>query len=84
MLERARAGGVDIAIIDTLGKIEQASVEAAKFSTLALIPVRATAFDLNALKELRNLLAIAGNPPCLTLLSTPLRRKDVATKTPKR
>ena len=62
ILNQARAGGADIAIIDTPGKIEQASVEAAKFATLALIPVRATAFDLNALKELRNLLAIAGDP----------------------
>jgi chromosome partitioning protein len=62
MLEKAREGGADLAIIDTPGKIEQAAVEAAKAADLALIPVRATAFDLTALAELRNLLAIAGDP----------------------
>lgn len=62
MLEKAREGGADIVIIDTPGKIEQAALEAAKVADFALIPVRATAFDLNALAELRNLLAIAGDP----------------------
>jgi chromosome partitioning protein len=62
ILDKAKEGGADIAIIDTPGKIEQATVEAAKVANLALIPVRATAFDLNALAELRNLLAIAGDP----------------------
>lgn len=62
MLAKAEAGGADIAIIDTPGKIEQAAVEAAKVADLVLIPVRATAFDLDALKELRALLAIAGDP----------------------
>jgi chromosome partitioning protein len=62
MLEKAREGGADLTIIDTPGKIEQAAVEAAKAADLALIPVRATAFDLTALAELRNLLAIAGDP----------------------
>jgi len=62
MLAQAKAGGADIAIIDTPGKIEQAAVEASKLADLALIPVRATAFDLNALTELRNLLSIAGDP----------------------
>lgn len=62
MLAKAEEGGADLAIIDTPGKIEQAAVEAAKVADLVLIPVRATAFDLDALKELRSLLAIAGDP----------------------
>jgi chromosome partitioning protein len=62
ILAKAKEGGADIAFIDTPGKIEQATVEAAKVADLALIPIRATAFDLNALTELRNLLAIAGDP----------------------
>jgi chromosome partitioning protein len=62
ILAKAKDGRADIAVIDTPGKIEQATVEAAKVADLALIPVRATAFDLNALTELRNLLAIAGDP----------------------
>lgn len=62
MLDRARQGGADLAIIDTPGKIEQAAIEAAKAADLALIPVRATAFDLTSLAELRSLIAIAGDP----------------------
>jgi chromosome partitioning protein len=62
MLGKAKEGGASIAFIDTPGKIEQATVEAAKVADFALIPVRATAFDLTALAELRNLLAIAGDP----------------------
>jgi len=62
MLAKAEEGGADFAFIDTPGKIEQAAIEAAKVADLALIPVRATAFDLDALKELRSLLVIAGDP----------------------
>lgn len=62
MLDKAAEGGADLAIIDTPGKIENAALEAAKVADLVLIPVRATAFDLDALKELRSLLAIAGDP----------------------
>lgn len=69
MLEKAEEGGADFAIIDTPGKIEQAALEAAKYADLALIPVRATAFDLDALKELRSLLAIAGDPLSYVLIN---------------
>lgn len=62
MLAKAEEGGADFAFIDTPGKIEQAAIEAAKVADLALIPVRATAFDLDALQELSALLAIAGDP----------------------
>jgi len=69
MLAKAEEGGADFAIIDTPGKIEQAAVEAAKVADLVLIPVRATAFDLDALKELRALLAIAGDPPAYAVIN---------------
>ena len=69
MLDRAEEGGAEFAIIDTPGKIENAAVEAAKVADLVLIPVRATAFDLDALKELRSLLAIAGDPPAFVVIN---------------
>jgi chromosome partitioning protein len=62
MLAKAKEGRADLAIIDTPGKIEHAAIEAAKAAHLTLIPVRATAFDLTALAELRSLLSIAGDP----------------------
>jgi len=69
VLAKAEEGGADFAIIDTPGKIEHAAVEAAKVADLVLIPVRATAFDLDALKELRALLAIAGDPPAYAVIN---------------
>lgn len=69
MLAKAAEGRADIAIIDTPGKIEQAALEAAKVADLVLIPVRATAFDLDALKELRSLLAISGDPAAYVVIN---------------
>lgn len=69
MLDKAGEGGADFAIIDTPGKIENAALEAAKVADLVLIPVRATAFDLDALKELRSLLAIAGDPQAFVVIN---------------
>jgi chromosome partitioning protein len=69
IMAKAQEGGADIAIIDTPGKIENAALEAAKVADMVLIPVRATAFDLNALAELRNLLAIAGNPKSYVVIN---------------
>ncbi len=69
MLAKAEEGGAEWAFIDTPGKIEQAAVAAAKVADLVLIPVRATAFDLDALKELRSLLAIAGDPPSYVVVN---------------
>jgi chromosome partitioning protein len=69
MLAKAEEGGAEWAFIDTPGKIEQAAVAAAKAADLVLIPVRATAFDLDALKELRSLLAIAGDPPSYVVVN---------------
>lgn len=69
MLAKAEEGGADLAFVDTPGKIEQAAIEAAKFADLVLIPVRATAFDLDALKELKALLSIAGDPPAYVVIN---------------
>lgn len=74
MLAKAAEGGADLAFIDTPGKIEQAAIEAAKLADLVLIPVRATAFDLDALVQIRNLLAIAGDPPAYVVINaTPVQ-----------
>ncbi len=62
MLEKAKEGGADLAIIDTPGKIEGAASASAKLADIVLIPVRATALDLDALSELKSLLLIHGKP----------------------
>lgn len=82
MLTKAKEGGADVVIIDTPGKIENAALEAAKLADIALIPVRATAFDLNALAELRNLLAIAGDPKSYVIINAapPQGRRHIDAK----
>ena len=69
VLQAARAGGADLAIIDTPGKLDAASIAAAQVADLVLIPMRAGVFDVETLKETRNLLHAAKDPLCLVVLN---------------
>lgn len=62
-------GGADLVLIDTPGKIENAALEASKHADLVLIPVRPTPLDLDAVREIKNLLAFAGEPPAYVVLN---------------
>jgi chromosome partitioning protein len=62
-------GGADLVLIDTPGKIENAALEASKPADLVLIPVRPTPLDLDAVREIKNLLAFAGQPPAYVVLN---------------
>lgn len=65
-------GGAELVIIDTPGKIEAAATAATaatKRADLALIPVRATALDLDALDDFGDLLRLAGDPPAYVILN---------------
>ena len=68
-LDTLRAGGADLVIIDTPGKIEAAATAATKAADLALIPVRATVLDLDALDNFNDLLRVAGDPPAYVVLN---------------
>jgi chromosome partitioning protein len=68
-LDVLRKGGADLALIDTPGKIENAALEASKHAHLVLIPVRPTPLDLDAVCEIKNLLAFAGDPPAYVVLN---------------
>lgn len=68
-LTALRKGGADLVLIDTPGKIEAAATAAAKSADLALIPVRATALDLDALDDFGDLLRLAGDPPAYVVLN---------------
>lgn len=62
-------GGADLVLIDTPGKIENAALEASKHADIVLIPVRPTPLDLDAVREIKNLLALAGDPPSYVVLN---------------
>jgi len=68
-LERARAGGVDIAIIDTPARSEQAAMAAAKVADLIVIPCRPQIYDLETIPNTRELVRLAGEKPTLALLN---------------
>ena len=69
VLNAAREGGADFAIIDTPGKLDAASIAAAKAANLVLIPMQPGVFDLETLDETRNLLHAAGDPLCVVVLN---------------
>jgi chromosome partitioning protein len=68
-LDVLKNGGADLVLIDTPGKIENAAIEASKHADMVLIPVRPTPLDLDAVREIRNLLAFAGDPPAYVVLN---------------
>jgi chromosome partitioning protein len=64
-----RKGGADLVFIDTPGKIENAALETSKHAHIVLIPVRPTPLDLDAVREIKNLLTFAGEPPAYVVLN---------------
>ena len=58
-------------MIDTPGKIEDPGYGSpGKQAGLVLIPVKPTPLDLDAVREVKNLLGLAGDPPAYVLLNT--------------
>ena len=68
-LDRARTGGVDIAIIDTPARSEQAAMAAAKIADLVIIPCRPQIYDLETIPNTREIVSLAGHKPCVVLLN---------------
>jgi chromosome partitioning protein len=68
-LERAKSGGVDMAIIDTPARSEQAAMAAAKVADLVIIPCRTQIYDLETIPTTQELIALAGRPPALVILN---------------
>jgi chromosome partitioning protein len=66
-LDAARANHVDLVIIDTAGKNETASIEAARLSDLVLVPSRPQIFDMETLPTVRTMLRAANDPAAFIL-----------------
>ncbi len=81
ILEAARTGGADVAIIDTAPHSESASLAAARAADLILIPCRPAILDLRAISNTIDITRIAGKPAAVVLNSVPPRgslAKDAA------
>ena len=69
VLEAAAKGGVQLAIIDTPGKSTDAAIAAAKAATFVLIPIQPQLFDIETLDSVKDILALAGNPPAAVVVN---------------
>jgi chromosome partitioning protein len=72
-LEEAEKAGVDLAIIDSPPAADGAAVAAARAADVVLIPTRASAFDLHAIKTTAELVRIAQTPAYVVLNAVPAR-----------
>lgn len=68
-LDAYRNLGMDWVFIDTPGKMDSASTEAAKHADIVLIPTQAQIFAVDMLEPLKRLLAMAGDPPAFVILN---------------
>lgn len=69
VLEAAAKGGVQLAIIDTPGKSTDAAIAAARAATFVLIPIQPQLFDIETLDSVKDILALAGNPPAAVVVN---------------
>ena len=80
-LDRARAAGADLILIDTPARSEQAALAAAEQADLVIIPCRPQALDLETVPNSLKILKLAGNTlACAVLNAVPSRgdRQDQA------
>lgn len=73
-LETAAVQGVDLVVIDTPARLETAALEAARFSSLVVIPCRPLIFDIETVPTSQQVVTLAGGPPVVAVLNaTPPR-----------
>ena len=73
LIDAAKAGGADLLVLDTAPNADQTALRAAQFADLVLVPCRAAAFDLEAIKATLTLTQIAQKPSFVVLNAVPPR-----------
>lgn len=68
VLAKAREAGVDLLVIDTAGRTEQAAMAAARVADLVLVPLQPSVMDLKTVKATTDLITLAGTPKRLAVL----------------
>lgn len=67
LIDKARAAGANLVIIDTAPKSESASLVAAKLADLIIIPCQPSSLDLDAVADTVNIAKLAGKPATFVL-----------------
>jgi chromosome partitioning protein len=68
-LAAAEELGAEVVIIDTAGRSDDSTLNAARHADLVLIPTRTNIIELEALPAATDILRLAGNPPALVVLN---------------
>ena len=69
VIDTARQNGVDLVIIDTPGKSEQAALAAAKAADLILIPCRPQIYDIETLAATKEIVELSGGKLAFVVLN---------------
>jgi len=68
VVAKAREAGVDLLVIDTAGRTEQAAMAAARVADLVVVPLQPSVIDLKTVKATSDLIALAGSPERVAVL----------------
>src|SRR5208282_3065511 len=74
LLEKAKAGGIDLAIIDTAPHSNDAAAIVARLADLILIPCRPARFDLDAITSTVDIAKVANTPAVVVINAAPRGR----------
>jgi chromosome partitioning protein len=69
VVQRARDMGVDLLIIDTAGRTEQAALAGARVADLVLVPLQPSVIDLKTIRATNDLINLAGDKPRAAVLT---------------
>lgn len=68
VVAKAGEAGVDLLVIDTAGRTEQAAMAAARVADLVLVPLQPSVMDLKTVRATADLIALAGAPEQMAVL----------------
>jgi chromosome partitioning protein len=74
LLEKAKAGGIDLAIIDTAPHSNDATAIVARLADFILIPCRPARFDLDAIASTVDIAKVANTPAAVVINAAPRGR----------
>ena len=69
VVNQARDQGIDLLLVDTAGRTEQAALAGARVADLVLVPLQASVIDLKTFRTTIDLINLAGTRQCAAVLT---------------